>query len=125
MEDVIDKLPVGTAPPELPPYLRGKRRRGNIIIMPDVYRSFMYTTTCHEDLYTLHFIWMARWNTDTNEYSVAHVNTRLYRQWLDTYDLTYLDGVPPHMSFGGRVGDGECDKETIKNWAEFVKKTFY
>lgn len=124
MNDTIDRKPptISADPPELPPYLR-KRRKGNgrFIIVPDLRRLDM-TLTRFDNMWTVHFFWMVRLDLVSGECIRTHVNTRLYRSWLETYETN--TGVPPHIACGGPVAPIDLDVETINRWVQYVRKTF-
>lgn len=112
-----------SGPPELPPYLRGpERRRPNIFIVPDIRMCETRTRTQHDNCWTVHYVWMNRVWGFYEKFEVAHVNSRRYRQWLETYEMK--DGIPPHIQFGGAVVAGEGDPEFYNRWAAYARETF-
>jgi hypothetical protein len=125
MQDVLERDPVMASPPSLPPYLQ--RRKGperRWIVLPDISRCHVTTRTVHDGVYTIHYVWMARWDLDRGDYEIAHVNTRKYRQWLDTFETD--DKVPPHIQFGGAVtADPENPQDIYTPWVEHARRTFY
>jgi hypothetical protein len=127
VEDILERPPVDTTPPALPPFFRRKggpdRKR---IILPDIARADISSKTLHEGVWTIHWVWMARWDMSSGHYEVAHVNTRRYRQWLDEdYDQP-SNGIPPHIQFGGaRIPTPDQPKDIYTPWVAYAKKAFY
>lgn len=127
MDDVIDKPPIDAGkPPELPPYLRHKRRgNGPIRILPSLGHASLRSKTMDADRtwWTLHFIWMIRVNVETGFVEgPVHRDSRQYRNWMETYDPP--EGVPPHVVFGGAVNPGPPDPTFHSRWVEYVKEHF-
>lgn len=132
MVAVIDKPPiVGGAPPELPPFLR-KRRSGperRQIIMPDMIRLEQQTNLMDQEnnWQTTIYQWMVRitgesiWDVDA-KWELAHTSMRRYRQWLETYE--FIDGIPPHVQFGGAIEAGTGDPTFYPRWREYAKEMF-
>lgn len=111
-------------PPTLPPIFDpGPRRdRDRPIIMPDIMRCELRSKTQHDNCWTIHYVWMDRVWGFFDRVEVAHVNSRAYRAWLDTYPMP--DGIPPHISFGGAVVAGERDPEFYNRWKAYARRTF-
>lgn len=122
MLQTIDRAPTAD-PPELPPFLRGPGRpRREFIIMPDILHCEVRTKTQHENCWTIHYVWMMRCEGFLENVEVAHVNSRLYRQWLETHPME--NGIPPHIQFGGAVVSGEGDPEFHARWVRYAQATF-
>lgn len=108
-------------PPVITPPREGRRRR-EWIIMPDITWCEVRTKTQYENCWTIHYVWMIRFHGFFEDVEGAHVNSRRYRQWLDTHDMP--DGVPPHIQFGGAVVAGERDPTFRARWVEYARRTF-
>ena len=67
---------------------------------------------------------MVRYTPDTERWEVAHVNSRRYRAWLESYDLNARGGVPPHIEFGGAVVSGAADPTFKDRWTVYALETF-
>lgn len=110
-------------PTVLPPRGEGDRRpRREWIIMPDIRHCEIRTKTQHNNCWTIHYVWMNKFHGMFEDLQIAHVNSRRYRQWLDTYDMP--DGIPPHIQFGGAVVSGTGDPKFHSRWVEYVQRTF-
>jgi hypothetical protein len=111
-------------PPALPPFLRdGPERKPRCFIMPDISRAEIRTKTVHDNCYTIHYSWMMRIWGAYESVEVTHVNTRLYRQWLETYRTEH--GIPPHIQFGGAVeANPKGDPTFHQRWVEYARSTF-
>lgn len=118
-----EKERIIASPPDLPPFLTPKRRgRGEWIIMPDIVGGETATRTQENNTWTYHYVWMVRMHTETGQIQRAHVNTRLYKSWLETYEM--WDNIPPHIQFGGAVEAGESDPEFYNKWIKYAQETF-
>ena len=126
---VLEREPT-TGSPILPPYLRKKGpERRRVIILPDIIRIEQATDVFdHQNNWkTTVYQWMDRIIGDsvfdpTATWQCAHITTRTYRQWLETYDTE--NGLPPHISFGGCIVAGEADLTFYPRWLEYAKATF-
>lgn len=120
---------VGTIPPNLPPYFKRRDEpERRIRIVPSILRM-EYSSRIRDyknNWTTIVYYWMDRiegksifnptsWNT-------AHISTRLYKQWLETY--SFKDGIPPHIQFGGAIESGKGDPTFYQRWKEYAKETF-
>lgn len=134
---VIDKPPLVTDPPILPPYLRKKGGPGKrVVIVPDLIRvEQSHEIFDHENNWqTTIYHWMNRITvfgegsfidpSTKSTWEVAHSQSRCYRQWLENYDLTQYDGIVPHVQFGGAIKTGESDPEFYYRWCQWAKKFF-
>lgn len=120
-DDIEERL--RNDPPALPPFLEGKREpRREYVIMPDIRNVEIQSKTQHENCWTIHYVWMMRMYGAFERIEVAHVNSRRYRQWLETYPMP--DGIPPHIAFGGAIVPGEGDPEFYNKWKEYARRTF-
>src|ERR1700741_5558785 len=124
MLQLLDKDIILAEPPQLPPILRDsdKRPERDYVIAPDIMCCEIVTKTQHDNCYTLHYVWMSRIWGAFEKIEIAHVNSRTYRQWLDTYDMP--NGIPPHIQFGGAVVAGARDPTFHARWVAYVRKTF-
>jgi len=126
MMDVLDKPPGTAGPPTLPPFLRkrGGGGRPKWVILPDLMLAEQATTLLDREhnWITLAYRWMIRLNTETWEGERAFVHTRVYRQWLETYEAK--DGLPPHICFGGAIEARDADLTFYPRWVEYAKETF-
>lgn len=113
----------GTLPP-LPPYLQPRKRRGRYAIVPDIARGEVRTKTRENNCWTIHYVWMVRIELSSGTVEgPVHVNTRAYRNWLETYEPPH--GIPPHICFGGAVESvGEADPTFHDRWVAYAKETF-
>jgi hypothetical protein len=119
----FDPSRVITAPPILPPYLRGpERRREGVFIVPDIRLVETQTRTRHDNTWTIHYVWMNRVWGFFDKLEIAHVNSRLYRQWLETYEMK--NGIPPHIQFGGAVVAGSGDPDFHTRWVAYAQEAF-
>ena len=126
MNDVMNKPPTTVTPPALPPYLTRKRgpERRRIVIMPDIVMAdqVMRLPNVEKNWYTLVYRWMLRVDMDSGMATRTITSTRLYRQWLETYETD--SGVPPHIAFGGAIESGEADPTFYPRWVEYAKEIF-
>lgn len=125
IHDTIDPPDMGNI--DLPPFLKGpERRKPRFYILPDITRVETRSLTQADNCWTIHYVWMTRVNTDTGEWEAAHVNTRRYKQWLDTYECpTGEKIIPPHIAFGGAVEPiPGGDPEFYNKWLKYARKTF-
>lgn len=91
------------------------------VIMPDILRCEVLSKTCHDNCWTIHYVWMSRWDTLEDRWQTAHVNSKAYREWLKDYDCTH--GIPPHIAFGGAVESlPEGDPDFHARWVRHVKE---
>lgn len=129
----IDKpknISIDSEPPRLPPYLRGKDDRPNrrTIILPNISRieAAQYYYSTENNWITIIYPWMDRIIGesifDYISWQSTHISTRLYRQWLDAYQIK--DGIPPHISFGGAIKSGEPDETFYPRWQEYARYMF-
>lgn len=119
---VLDRSPV-SAPPVVPPSSNGDPRpRRGVFIMPDIIRCEIRNKTQHENCWTIHYVWMMRVHGEFERVEIAHVNSRVYRQWLDSYPMP--DGIPPHIQFGGAVVSGAPDPTFKDRWASYARRVF-
>lgn len=138
---IIDKPSLVTDPPDLPPYLK-KRGKGDpgkrVIIIPDIIQLKRNNT--HEikdgknNWITLIHHWMNRVTTvgegsmldpaTDQTWEGAHSSSRTYRQWLETYDLSEQEGIPPHIQFCGAIKAGAADPTFYPRWKEWAKEYF-
>lgn len=111
-------------PPTLPPtFDPGPRRdRDEPVIMPDIRYMGSRQKTQHENCWTIHHFHMNRVWGFYDRFEYATVDSRRYRQWLETYPMP--DGIPPHIQFGGAVVAGERDPEFLNRWKVYARKTF-
>lgn len=119
-----------TEPPELPPFLRrrGEPRR-EVIIIPDIwYAEQVMRIHDHENNWiTLIYGWMNRVSgggilCPDSRWEGAHVSTRRYRNWLETYETK--SGIPPHIGFGGAIEAGTGDPTFYSRWQDYARGTF-
>ena len=121
--DLIERI-LDDEPPALPPILGGgdRRPRREVRIMPDFTMAECRTKTRHDNCWTLHYVWMVRFEGFFEKLQVAHVNSRVYRRWLETYPMP--DGIPPHIAFGGAVEAGKPDPDFYNKWKAYARRTF-
>lgn len=111
--------------PEPPVDERGGGGGGRrVVLLPAVVNPNPYHVTRHEGVATVFFHFVARYDTASGDVKIAETNTRVYRQWLECYDLSETRGIPPHIWFGGADEDVEITEKMIDEWIAFVKKTF-
>lgn len=126
MTELLKEPPVVSGdPPELPPYLQ-RRRRGNgpLRIMPSPWHAAICDRTQWDNCWTLHYRWMVRYHLEEGLMEgPVHVNTRIYRRWLETYE--FENDIPPHVRFGGAVDPlGEPDPEFFNKWVKYAQEMF-
>lgn len=131
MLDLDKRLDLSGEPPQLPPYLRKRGGGGGrrILIIPNLLCIQRQTVIPDpvNNWTTVIYQWMDRLMTSIDEptdtrIELANINTRVYRQWLETY--TTSDGVPPHIHFGGAIKGGLGDKSVYPRWCEYARSTF-
>ena len=131
MVEVIERPPAVGAPPQLPPSLR--RRRGGperrTIILPNLFRAESATKIrdLENNWITIIYQWMDRVTGESvfdlaATWECAHISTRRYRQWLETYQ--HENGIPPHIGFGGAIMSGEGDPTFYPRWQAYARETF-
>lgn len=118
-----DHLKLVNDPPELPPYLQKKGpERGGYIILPDLCRADVFNKTQHDNCWTIHYVWMMRVWGHFEKIERTHVNSRVYKRWLETYTPDH--NIPPHIQFGGAIVAGEPDPEFYNRWVAYAQETF-
>jgi len=129
MQDTINKPPIIDTP-NLPPTVKGSGEpRRKVFIMPSLLHAGddVTTRTYERDLnfITIHHVWMMKVQESFQIVGTTHVNTRLYRQWLEAHPESFTDGVPPHIQFGGgiKIIPGG-DPTFYKRWTAYARKTF-
>lgn len=118
---------LGVAAPafaSVPPRGEGYR----YMIMPDILRVEAQSKTQHDNCWTIHYQWMCR-GTEQSGWllpeAIAHVDSRMYHQWLREGDYFTTDArIPPHIQFGGAVVSGERDPTFHQRWADFAADKF-
>ena len=86
-------------PVKEPPNLNKKKPSNRYLIIPDIrYMScpWAMSKTYHDNICTIHWHYMCKIDAETREFiESTHVNTRVYYNWLETYETS--DNIPPHI----------------------------
>lgn len=123
MQDILDRPPIDSEPPELPPFLRKRRGGGGQwLIMPSIIHldAFHLMRDTQNNWQTAVYLWMVKWRPESGEMYLAHSHSRKYRQWLETYDYEVL----PHIVFAGALESREADPTFFPRWVEWAKEYF-
>ena len=71
----------------------------------------------------VHFIMIRVDLTTMDVMGHEHICTRTYRQWLRDLEAQY-PRLPPHISFGGRIGAKPPDEDVWVEWKKYAERKY-